>query len=129
MRLHELVRSLASEEIPAALEKVRQAAEDDEKNSSNAMDLIAALASRWAELDPRAALAYGWAWNDDDARKIFLRAAMSKWTEKDFPAASGWLLVQLRRDGSATSFTPLLHINRSGKSDSSRSARARAQYE
>ena len=52
------------------------------------------LASRWAELDPRAAMAYGWAWKDDDARKMFLRAAMGKWTEKDFPAASGWLLVQ-----------------------------------
>ena len=94
IRLHELARALAPEEIPAVLEKVRQAAAENKNSSPNPREIIAALASRWAEVAPRAAMAYGWALRDDDARKTFLRVAMAKWTEKDFLAANGWLLAQ-----------------------------------
>ncbi len=88
LRLRDLVRALSAEEIPLALEEVRKHKDPDP------YALISALASRWAEIDLHGAIDHGLAWKDDENKKTFFAALVSKWMKTNFSAASAWAQSQ-----------------------------------
>ena len=106
LRLRDLARSLAPGEIPAALDKARVPPENKGGISGNAMDIIDALASRWAEFDPRAALAYGWDWKDDPGEKIPVQDGDGQMDRRRIFPRRAHGCRGSRPDKRATNFTP-----------------------
>lgn len=86
-RLYQMVEGLSAAEIPAAL----NAAMHLEPNKR--MALVNGLILRWVELDPQAAVQYASQLPRDPKYLYVQTTALGSWAEKDFTAASQYVLA------------------------------------
>lgn len=85
IRLREIARGLSAAEIPGVIEKARKS------GRKSVEDILEALGSRWAELDPRAAADFGLKLPSDDAA-LFLQGVIQRWVTLQPAEASSWVL-------------------------------------
>lgn len=84
IRIREIARELSAAEIPGVLEMATKS------GRKPLYDILRALGSRWAELDPRAALDFGLKLPSNDAVG-FLQGAIEKWANLQPADASSWV--------------------------------------
>ena len=85
VRFRELLNGASLEQLPAIYEAARKLP------SSETSFLFYAIGQRWAEIDPRGAMQFGFERRKVDERNSFLRAAESKWAARSPAEAAAWL--------------------------------------
>ncbi len=88
IRLREILRGLSAEQIPVAFERAKKLAR------SESWEVLSALGSRWAEIDPRDAFAFGMKAGKTGpygGYNSFLDGVMEKWSNAATSEAISWV--------------------------------------
>jgi len=83
---NEAVQSLDPDRIGQTLSEVEAM-----KDSRERMQLRMMILSRWAESDPRSAIAYAQGLGSATEKRQAIASVVGSWGAKDFPAAKAWV--------------------------------------